>query len=258
MAPLTSLAAESMPTPTPTPTPLSENVIFSENWNSGAVDEAVWSLKPQSWDDVYYTHPPVEVVPVTSGSSDYCFKFYGYAPDETGDFTPLAAGWALGVVTRRDFQRGGNLRLSFKAWWTTAAHSIAMSGFFNHLDGSNPKNPPYYGNDEGIIASYGNPAMLGMFERGVPWANPFASAQRLDDLYTTGGLWLTADSKPHALTYRITLGNERGCKVEYSQDGAGWTTPANGDSIGTGSGTTTDSLGVGFGISHVQYGACLH
>ena len=178
-------------------------VRFEENWDSGVIDPAKWLTNSPGTTKCELEH---------LGGGDYAIYTRGSYPD-----LEVADQHQNYFYSKQAFERGGNLRCTFKAWGDPT--KPAWGGAF-------PKNATINGpwrfsntanatsNQEACVSLwYGQPIRFSQMEwdTGPVMSDAFVKT------------WLAATSKDKALTIRVWLGDGIGAMCEWTADGVNWT-----------------------------------
>ena len=211
-------------------TPVQAGQLMSENWNAGRIDPEKWNLATGG-------KGKIEVVELEE--SDYALAIW----DDQGPANGLSV-WNTSIVSRRTFPRGGNLRVTFKAWWDKT-----KSGTGGQLSADPPSfNAPWHSTFYELASYFTLEATLttGRYTYGE---NRTAGQRALADREVFAAAWRKATSKEKALTLRFHLGDKTGAAFEWN-DSSSWQTsfdtrgePADLSPYRKGDGVGVDSFG---------------
>ncbi len=225
------------PTPTPGPTPGS-GAYIEEHWDSGIFDPGIWL--------VGFHEPPgvIEVIEVIDGGGgDFCMRV---APGQS---------WYAGsyFYSVNSYPRGRNLRCTFTCWADPQpSDANGVYGIFGPWHEDNTQLP--HVNMEAMAGFQYD--QIKWVEKGDPFGpqNNYPDSPRIDNLNDEGFIPGENNSKATGVMIRVWLGNSRGGRLEYSNDGgATWTVGTGTDTIGTG---PSDSAFAYAGFSGVSGGMC--
>ena len=189
--------------------------LFEEHFDTATVNGADW-VQSGSGGFVFDTPPG-------SGSGDFAWVCTGF----TGTYTN-------GIRSLASYNRGQNLRCTFKLWKTDESDVFGTlyEWIYNGINGpwvnrdswvpadNDPTgNYPSLEQIEAGIARYNTADAAGAVTwcEGVTNFDEYATCPVLDPAFTTA--WAAATTKANALTIRVWLGDSTGCMAEWSLDG---------------------------------------
>ena len=180
---------------------LSATVVFEEDWNTGLIDENSWTIADGS-------RGGCELVSL--GEGDYALSIKEY----NDEYTVTGGNWVLwgtGIMTKKSFPRGGNLRISYKVWSDKPQPSSSLVGPWHH---EMFELPSFFTLEAGLTYGFQN----WCFEEN---RNYRQRSLPDNDSFTTS--LSKAISKETALTMMVTLGDKTGAAFEWN-DGSGFKT----------------------------------
>jgi hypothetical protein len=190
-----------------TPAPCSARIIFSENWDSAAIDETHWTVG---------CVPGGEWKPIKLADGDYAVC--GLAENK-GNRPPFAS-----LVSRLVFTRGKSLRVTFKLWGDPTQTLRGGHTFPDRSTLIGPWHRSNYDYCEDFTLEAGLNSAAGRLANDFRWGeNGIVKhyATPLPDRAALAKAWSQAVSKDKALTLRVTLGDTTGAFMEWN-DGTGW------------------------------------
>lgn len=191
-------------------------VIFSENWNSGVINQALWNVAPL----------PGKVALQQVAPNDWAIYSNG---DGAHQYIPnggTIGAWSGWFYSKSSFSRIDDTRVTFKVWgdptkvgpWPTGS---SINGPW-HQTGSSPS---YLGNEESVgMGPQSGPDSSKTYphiflESGV-WDPPSMGLKSLSVAFQSA--YAAASSKANAMSIRMWLGNTMGGRLEWSTDNVNW------------------------------------
>ena len=171
-------------------------VLLRENFNSGKLDPAVWN---------WPCDPNVKCEVVDIGGKEYALRLWD--SQAAGNGLSIAN---VSVVSRKIFPRGGNLRITFKAWSGAAAGQGGPAGFIAPWHSSFYELASYFTIEAALSTSHHT------FDE-----NRTIAQMKLNDNNDLWAAWAKATSRKSALMLRCTLCDRSGAVFEW-YDGAQW------------------------------------
>ena len=211
-----------VPTPTPFPDP---GPLFYEDWVSGEMNPHFWLVNVQTHDG----QGTAELEEVSPGD----WAFYTLGP--AAGTTIAGADHTTRIYSEWGFDRGDDLRVTFKAWGDPSKES--WGGFFPH---NSALLGPWHSDNSSL--TYSNPEAMvrywgGQEEFAQP-GDPWTMSPKMSSGWNS--VFYTATSKSLAMIFRVWLGDVHGAKIEWSLDGETWIeeydtrgTPSIGESHAT-------------------------
>ena len=222
-------------------------VLFSENWNSGVINAANWTVIGRTG-----------ICNLQNlGGGDYALALRGY--QDPCYPLPVVHSWGDCIYSAAFFPRSpssSRIYVQYKAWYQVNVQ-MAMHGGWHFGNAG----PIYNTIEAAVDYQFGSfKASEDVFQNGIQTGPVMGSSSPPKS--GLNGDWGNATSKAAAILIRITLDNVRGAKWQHSRNnGVSWITDRNTMGIvGTVSpnftGNSTDNF-IGFGPFYGQAGRTL-
>jgi len=181
--------------------------LFTEDWSSGSISN--------DWNTVQATGGDLAVV--DAGGGDFALQIQNQADLGGG-------GWGTLINLKQAFTRGNNVNMQFRVWNTVdpPPSNTGICGGWHH-------NPTVGATGHSLILGFWLPNFENWEQNGLGGSgSQVPSAQFAPD-------FSAAIDKASSIIVRITLGDSRGGRIEWStDDGATFNTPGQWDTIGSG------------------------
>ena len=200
-------------TPSPTPDPSAEpEVLLDEDWEDCQIDTALWDV---------HNEPGIGSVSVVdTGGGNCALKI-------------SSSNWGPYIYSRDTFDRGRDIRCTFKIWWEDPSQTPGASGFHGPWHLNNSSHP-------WLTAE----AMVSLWWNVFRWEEP-GQIQTGPELPALNPAYQAANSPQTALTLRVWLSDARGALLEMSRNqGSTWEVLI--DTHGTGPGQNLNNY-IGWG-----------
>ena len=221
--------------------------LFSEDWNSGAINPADWNVNGPTA-NVFGVE-----LPANSAPGDMALAMRG---TQDPDFPGTASTWTDSIMSVLDFDRNQQVTVEFKAWHKQGSNvQVGVHGGFHHLNVAGSQQ--IFGNDLGNTPE----ATFGHFVNDIRAYESGDGFQAIGTAVSFAGATLSltgANTKNGASTFKVTLDPTAGAKWEIDVPaanananmicgGPGPCSIVGRDTLG--SGTSNNALNnVGFGV----------
>jgi hypothetical protein len=174
--------------------------LFSEDWSTGTIDSADWSIRGGTANAIGLE------VPNQSSAGDYALALRGY---QDPDFPGTNPTWFDNIMSTMLFDRGDQVTMQFKAWDKPGSNAqIGVHGGFHHTT-LPPQTQAHYAQDlvttpEAIFDYTVNDIRTSESGDGIQGGPSFFDATAA----------ILANTKNAAATFRITLDTVQGALWE--------------------------------------------
>jgi len=114
---------------------ISAQILFSENWNSGSIDPAKWSIRGGTPNAIALE------VPNASSAGDFALALRG---TQDPDFPGTNPTWLDNIMSTMEFDRGDQVGMQFKGWNKPLSNAqFGVHGGFHHISLPPPTQQHY-------------------------------------------------------------------------------------------------------------------